>query len=189
MKTAIIALSSCSAMTQSRKHDTPKTSDREGAADYEARTWINKAHFTADDRVFIPAFALKCSTVAAARYTGDTIPGKGKSTWTKKLQSGLLIPDDAVTNRKRADIVAVTINANADGVRGSGKRVSRTFPTLTQWEAKVTVYVLDDIITKDVLQKYFTYAGQFIGVGQYRPENGGTNGRFKATVESFAEMS
>jgi len=184
MKTALIKLTSAAPLTQSRKHDEPEL-EKELKDAYEKRTWKSKAHVNADGVVEIPAFALKCAVVAAAKYAGDQIPGKGKSTWTKKFQCGILIPENALTDRKADDITPITINANSDGVRGSGKRVFRTFPQLLKWNATVQVIVLDEIITKDVLEKYFTAAGQFVGVGQYRPENGGTNGRFSATVLEF----
>lgn len=184
MKTAVIKLTSAAPLTQSRKHDAPKL-EKELADAYEQRTWKNKAHVNDDGRVEIPAFAIKCAVVAAAKYAGDQIPGKGKATWTKKFQCGILIPENAVTDCTVDDITPVTINANPDGVRGSGKRVFRTFPQLRKWSATLTVLVLDEIITRGVLEKYFTAAGQFVGVGQYRPENGGTNGRFIAEVVSF----
>lgn len=185
MKTAILKLTSASPITQSRKHDAPKL-EKELPDAYEQRTWRNKAHVNLEGRVEIPAFALKCAITAAAKYSGDQIPGKGKSTWTKKFQCGIIIPENAVTDCKVSDITPVTINANSDGVRGSGKRVFRTFPQLLRWSATITIFVCDEIITKEVLEKYFTAAGQFIGVGQYRPENGGTNGRFKVEIVSFA---
>lgn len=184
MKTARIKLTSASPLTQSRKHDSPKL-EKELADAYEQRTWKNKAHVGTDGRIRIPAFALKCAVVAAAKHSGDQIPGKGKSTWTKKFQCGLLILDDAVTDKTAEDITPVTINANADGVRGSGKRVFRTFPQLREWSAEFEVLVGDEIITRDILTHYFTEAGKFIGIGQYRPENGGTNGRFYVEVLSF----
>jgi hypothetical protein len=184
MKTAIVRIESAAPLTQSRKHDLPKL-EREAADAYEQRTWKDKAHVNSDGKIEIPAFALKCALVSAARYSGDQIPGKGKSTWTKKLQSGVIIPENAVTNCTVDSITPITINANSDGVRGSGKRVFRTFPQLLKWSAEFTVIVCDELVTEPVLQKYFTYAGQFIGIGQYRPENGGTNGRFSAKVVSF----
>lgn len=184
MKTALLKLTSAAPLTQSRKHDVPKL-EKELPDAYEQRTWRNKAHVNDDGQVEIPAFALKCSVVAAAKYAGEQIPGKGKSTWTKKFQCGILIPENAVTDCTADDITPITINANSDGVRGSGKRVFRTFPQLRKWTATVPVMVLDEIITKDILEKYFTAAGQFVGVGQYRPENGGTNGRFSVEVLEF----
>jgi hypothetical protein len=73
----------------------------------------------------------------------------------------------------------VTISANADGIRGSGKRVPRRFPIVNEWQATFDVYILDPIITQDVFTEMVEIAGMFIGIGRFRPEKGGTNGRFR----------
>jgi len=179
-----VKLTSAAPLTQSRKHNEPKL-DKELADAYEKRTWRNKAHVGESGFIEIPGFALKCAVVAAAKYAGDQIPGKGKNTWTKKFQCGLIIPENAVTDCKPSAITPIEINANVDGVRGSGKKVTRTFPQLLKWTATVPVLVVDEILTKEVLTTYLTAAGQFIGVGQYRPENGGNNGRFSVDIVEF----
>ena len=74
-----------------------------------------------------------------------------------------------------------------DGVRGGGKRVWKYFPIVHVWKLKVTVYILDDTITKDVFERHFKEAGRFIGVGFYRPQRGGTNGRFAPTHFDWQE--
>ena len=186
MKTALLKIVSepGSPLTQSRKHSEPKL-ERELPDAYDERTWKLHAHVDEKGRIRIPAFALKCSLVAAAKYSGDQIPGKGKSTWTKKFQCGVIIPEDAITNRTQSDLRKITISANSDGVRGSGTRVDRRFPQLISWEATVKVIIGDEIITKERLLQYFSLAGNLIGIGQYRPENGGTNGRFTVEVISY----
>jgi hypothetical protein len=39
--------------------------------------------------------------------------------------------------------------------------------------------VLDAIITEQIFREMVDLAGLFIGLGQFRPEKGGTNGRFR----------
>ena len=74
---------------------------------------------------------------------------------------------------------SVTISANADGVRGSGKRVPRKFPVIPAWKTTFQVYILDPIITREVFEEMVNTAGIFVGIGQFRPQNLGSNGRFK----------
>jgi len=186
MKTATVKLTSASPLTQSRKHDSPKL-PKELPDAYEHRTWKNKAHIGKNGRVTLPAFGLKMALVDAAKYSGDQIPGKGKSTWTKKFMSGVLLLDNPETNRTADDLIPVGINANSDGVRGSGKRVHRIMPTLDEWQATAMFHIVDDIITEDVFLRYLTMAGQFIGIGQYRVQNGGMNGRFSAEIINWQE--
>lgn len=179
MKTATIAIKSISPLTQSRYHETEKK-PKEGADAYEKRTWREKAHYHASTgEMFIPPMALKMSLDAAAKYLGTQIPGKGKSTYTKHFLSGVL-PDHQPVNIgvNKDDAEQCTILANADGVRGSGKRVPRSFPRVPSWEAEVVFHVLDETVTEEVFEEHFRAAGQFIGIGQFRPQNGGYNGRF-----------
>ena len=92
MKICIATLASISPYSQSRMHDTPKL-DKENAADYEERTWKNKAHVDGEGLIFIPPMALKQAIDAAAKFLSIQIPGKGKATYTKHFRSGLLIMD------------------------------------------------------------------------------------------------
>jgi hypothetical protein len=72
-------------------------------------------------------------------------------------------------------------HCNADGKRGSGKRVWRMFPEVPEWSGELVVHVLDSTITLDVFERHLRCAGQLIGIGRFRPRNGGHYGRF--TVE------
>jgi len=47
-----------------------------------------------------------------------------------------------------------------------------------QWGGEVEFCILDDIIDKDVFQTHLEDAGQFIGIGRFRPRNNGFYGRF-----------
>lgn len=168
----------------SRAHETEKL-DRELHDAYERRTFMNKLHIDPAGRAYIPASAFKQALDAAVKFRGEKIPGKGNHTYSKHFVGGVLCTDDAVLfgeNGKphTADTSSrVRIHANADGIRGSGKRVWRIFPQFTAWRADVQFALFDDLIVNDVFEQHFRDAGLFIGVGQYRPQNGGTNGRWR----------
>lgn len=187
MKIVEVDLVSTAPYSQSRMHQTPKL-DRERGDEYEARTWREKC--TTDDNgiVCIPAMALKqCIDTAAKRFAGQ-IPGKGKSTYTKFFLSGVICEADVSIGVHKDAVPAVTINANSDGVRGSGKRVQRTFPQVPTWAGTATFAVLDDTVTKEVFEKTIMEAGRFVGIGRFRPENGGLNGRFKPAAFRWQEI-
>jgi hypothetical protein len=129
--------------------------------------------------VVIPAHGLHQAIAAAAKYSKRQIPGQGKATWTAKFTAGITLLEDPAINVDPATVDAVTISANADGTRGSGKRVPRKFPVIPQWSATFDVVVLDPIITEVVFREMLEMAGMFIGIGRFRPEKGGTNGRFR----------
>lgn len=61
----------------------------------------------------------------------------------------------------------------ADGTPGGAKRVMKCFPVIDAWQAKVSFAVIDEIITRDILQEFLEVAGSYIGIGSFRPENRG----------------
>lgn len=176
---AIVTITGTSPLSQSRQHDEPKL-EAESHADYDARTWrhkLNLSHRTGT--VIIPAHGMHQAIIAAAKYTGEQIPGQGKKTWTAKFTTGIAFNSEIDTGVRPEDVAQVGISANADGVRGSGKRVMRRFPMLYEWSATFEVFILDPIITEAVFKKMLATAGIFIGVGRFRPEKGGSNGRWR----------
>lgn len=178
---ARLTLASITPYSQSRQHDEPKLEGETHEA-YDARTWRAKMTVAKRDgaeTVVIPAHGLHQSIAAAAKYSKRQIPGQGKATWTAKFLSGITLMEDPALNIEPATVGVVTISANADGVRGSGKRVPRRFPIIPEWEATFEIYILDPIITQDVFREMVEIAGMFIGIGRFRPEKGGTNGRFR----------
>jgi hypothetical protein len=175
---ASVTLASISPYSQSRQHDEPRLAG-ESHDDYDVRTWRSKLSIGPKGTVVIPAHGMHQALMAAAKYSGKQIPGQGKKTWTAKITTGLMLIEDIDLGIKPEAVGQVAISANADGVRGSGKRVLRRFPMIPEWRSTFDIYVLDPIITKDVLKEMLEIAGMFIGIGRFRPEKGGTNGRFR----------
>lgn len=178
-KIAIATLKSVAPYSQSRAHETPKLA-KETHDDYEQRTWREKAHYDASG-VFIPPMSFKMALDAASKYLSLQIPGRGKATYTKHFASGVLVLEPLHLGIQKDKLLGDRIHANADGVRGSGKRVWRWFPRVDSWRGDVEFHIYDDAITKEVFEKVLTEAGRFIGIGRFRPQNGGFYGRF--TVE------
>jgi hypothetical protein len=146
---------------------------------YEKRTWMNRAHTTKEGNVFIPPLAFKNALTAIAKYLGEQIPGKGKSTYTKHFASGVLVTDPLILPVKKDDLKGQWIHVPADGVRGGSKRVLKCFPVIEEWSGSLLVTVLDETITEEVLKRHLIEAGNFIGVGSLRVQNNGIYGRFK----------
>ena len=57
-------------------------------------------------------------------------------------------------------------------------RIITIRPKWKSWKAKVTIQVDNDTITKETVEQIITYAGQYIGIGSFRPTNNGMFGRF-----------
>lgn len=182
MHTAKVQLKSISAYSQSAPIQSKRESN-ESYDDFETRTWRERMHVTENGDVFIPAMAIKNSLASAGKWLGRSIPGKGKSTYAKRLEAGVMVIEDIHLNVKAADVKGNKLFVPADGIRGSGKRVFKTFPLIPAWLGRVEFTILDDIISKEVFQEHLEQAGMFIGIGCFRPQNNGTFGRF--SIEKF----
>lgn len=182
-----VELESITPYSSSRMHETEKLT-KERPDEYDARTWREKCTTDESGQVVVPAMAFKQALDAMAKMGGMQIPGKGKSTYTKHFLSGVLCESDVPLGVHKNDVASVRIHANADGIRGSGKRVMRVFPIVPKWKSKARFVVMADEIGRDVFEKHLTDAGLFIGIGRFRPERGGMNGRFRPGKFTWTEV-
>jgi len=170
--------------SQSRNHDTPML-DREKHDDYDARTWRQKCTTNADGQVCVPAMAIKQSIDSAAYKLGVKVPGRRGATYKSFFASGFICNGPVPIANGRAitpaDAEEVALYVNADGIRGSNKRVWRRFPSFPRWHGVAELTVIDDILTRDVVEHHVKSAGLIAGIGRFRPEKGGFNGRFRVT--------
>lgn len=177
--------------SQSAKHDSPML-DRESHEDYDIRTWREKCTVNKDGQVCIPAMALKQTIDSSAYKLGMKVPGRRGATFRNFFTSGVICEADVpIANGKaitKKEAEMVSINAHADGKRGSGKRVRRRFPSFPNWHGVAQFTILDDVITREIFEQHMKAAGIVVGIGRFRPENGGTNGRFRATKFEWEEF-
>jgi hypothetical protein len=142
MKTITTHLKSVSPYSQSAPFNSSKL-DKEKADDFEKRCWRERCHADAGGNVVIPPMALKNCLSEAAKYLALQIPGKGKATYTKHFEAGVLIVDPLVLPLKRDEVEGEWLYLNADGRRGSGTRVWRCMPVIREWGGIATGHVLD----------------------------------------------
>ena len=184
MKVASVKLKSVSPYSQSKHYDVPKL-EKENAKDYEARTWRERLHVNADGKVFIPQMAFKNCLSEAAKYLSIQIPGKGKATYTKHIEGGVLVMEPLVISLKKDDVQGEWLFVPSDGQRGGSKRVNKCFPVITDWSGIVNFQIFDETVTEDVFTYILTEAGKFIGLGRFRPRNNGFYGRFSVEKVSW----
>lgn len=178
-KMAIAKIEGVSCYAQSKFHNTPKL-NKELPDDYERRTWPFRLHTNDTGEVLIPALAFKNCVSEIAKFLGLQIPGKGKATYTKHFEAGVLVIEDIPLGIHKSEVLENWMHVPADGVRGSGKRVLKCYPLIKPgWQVTVPFYIFDDTITKDVFLYHLKQAGQLIGIGAFRVRNNGTFGRFK----------
>jgi hypothetical protein len=177
MKKAICTLRGETPVTFGKYHDTPKL-NKELPKDYELRTWREKVHYDKDGNVFIPGGMIANCIRESAKFMSKPIPGKGKSTYTKHFDAGIIIQNNIPLPVKKEDLNFTDVHVPV-GQSSGGARVMKRFPIIHEWEGTINVVIGDDIITADVFEEVIRNAGALIGIGTWRPRNRGMNGRFE----------
>src|SRR5437773_10597348 len=100
-----------------------------------------------------------------------TVPGKAKATYTNHCEAGTACVQPVALGIMAADVESETLFLPADGRRGSGKRVWKTYPIIQEWGGHVEIIVLDETVlhtsrttNNPVLQDIVEGAGQYIGL-------------------------
>lgn len=150
----------------------------ETPGEFEKRAWRERMHTTDNGQIFIPPMAFKWSLDGAAALLGKRVPGRGQKQYRSIFQSGVLVTEGLVLPIKAEDVPGEWLWMNADGRRGSGTRVQRCYGRIDKWSGKVAFHILNDAITEEVFEEHLIAAGKFVGIGRFRPANGGYYGRF-----------
>jgi len=186
MKKFIAHLKSVSPYSQSRYHQTEKLT-RELHEAYEERTWRERMHCDSNGYIYIPGTQFAQAVRNAAKYLNIQIPGKGKSTFTKNFDSGIMVTNGITLDIKRDEVAPEWVHVPSDGKRGGTTRVLKCFGKVEKWEGDVTFYILDEIITEEVFLRVLTAAGLLIGVGRWRPRMTGEYGRFEVVSHEWID--
>lgn len=187
MQQVTIEIEGTSYLSQS-KLIPPKPSKSPGTAeDYERAHWREKAHVSESGEVVIPGVSIHAALVESARRLGLKHKRMSLATF---VQSGLMVAGDVGTGASIDTVKAITIPCSVKGIRGakSGSRVPRSFPMIPPgWRGTINLVVFEPILQGETgmrdLKRITEYAGVFVGLGRWRPETGGYNGRFQ--VNSF----
>jgi hypothetical protein len=187
MYRAIVTLRGTAPYSQSRQHLTDKL-DGETHEEFDRRTWREKCNCAKDGEVYIPAMAFKQAMDSAAKRLAIPDPDNRKANFTKYFVSDVICEANLLIGVHKDEMPSITISANVDGVRGSGKRVPRTFPQVQEWEGQTSFLVMEEKIKAETFERVLRAAGQSIGVGQFRAEKGGLNGRFEIVKVKYEKI-
>lgn len=176
---ALVTYEGVSYYSQNRVLTSPKNA-KETSDAHDKRCWKERCHVDDKGILFIPPMAFKHALSSAAKYNPTQIAGRGKSTYTKHFQSGVLVIEPVKLQVHIDDVFGEDVFVPSDGKAGSGSRVWKRFPRLSpgEWDGVVEFIVIDEQITESVFVKTIQEAGSFIGVGRFRPQNSGYYGRF-----------
>ncbi len=150
----------------------------------EERLWRNRMHTDAKGYVFIPPTAFENAIREAAKRLAISVPGKGKTLYSKYFEAGIQIPEGITLGILAKDVPGERLFVPSDGRAGGGKRVYKRFPRIESWEGNLTIYVHDDLIPEAVFRKVLESSGQLVGIGRFRPQSRGFYGRY--TVDEFS---
>jgi hypothetical protein len=180
MKKYTASLQSVTPYSQGRHHTTEKL-DREGHDAYAERTALEQLH-VGPSGIYIPPMAFKKCLQDTARYLKLQIPGRGKETYTKNFTQGVLCPEPIFLRLSAEDVRIEKVFTWGDPNKKTGGRVWRYFPVIDAWEGILEIWVIDEIIVREVLQKHLALGGQITGIGTWRPQSGGMWGKFKVVA-------
>lgn len=168
--------------------------------------WIGNL-YVEQDRIVIPSDNL----MTVLREGGKRCPtGKGQTTFKSQTQSGLVVDQSSwsllVANGAEIPYTPIKALINESGFDlhelqaqelgfslfvkrakiGQAKHV-RVRPRFDQWSCQGTITVFDEMITTEVLKNILTFAGNYAGMGDWRPsspKSPGPWGKFTATIKA-----
>jgi hypothetical protein len=164
-----------------------RVGEREGKESwdaYEHRICRDRLHVTKAGNVFIPPMFFKRSLETAAAYLRMRIPGKDRSEYGKHFRSGVLVVEGLVLPITPDKVTIDWRPRSSRGKKGQAD-VIKGLPMIGEWSGDVTYHILDEIITQEVFELHLQEAGSFIGIGTFRPENGGFCGRYKVNAVAW----
>jgi len=104
--------------------------------------------------------------VGAIIKAGTTFSMKGKTTFKDAMKGGIFIEPMRIPHLIQNYVV------DARPVVIQRARIIKHRARLENWELKFTLLCVDERVTDEDMRAIFAYAGQFIGVGDYRPRYG-----------------
>lgn len=179
MRVATIKIKGLTPYSPSRALQSEKKQD-ETHDEFDRRIWKEHIHHDGNGNVVIPVTCIAPAFATSASYLGKTgeLAKKGQATWAENIRCGLAISESPKIGKTVDEAVAERVYCHANGKRGPGTRVWRTFPIFHEWSATLVIHILDDSIPAEIFERVLEAVGLFNGFGRFRPQNGGYLGRF-----------
>lgn len=128
-------------------------------------------------KCYIPADQLRGSFIGAGSMVKAKVGGRSKSMKQVVAAMFMVSPDHIeIPDFDEIDKRSV-VNKNVKA------RVMVVRPKWSEWSASFKLLVMNDTITKETTKNVLENAGEYIGIGSFRPTNNGMFGRF--IIESF----
>lgn len=180
MKTAKVTIKGITPLMQHRfpmagADDTSKK--RTGVPDWKAE---GETALYRDEKgkIYEPSSHIEGALTIASRTL--KIPGRRGATYAKLIGSAVSVEPDVIYHKN------VNYEIDARPVVVQRARVVRYRPIFKNWELSFEVIVSDDQIPMEVIKLALDHAGQYVGLGDFRPGKGGKFGKFMVT--EFKEL-
>jgi hypothetical protein len=133
-------------------------------------TACRRAHFDEDGFLCFPSMAVSLLLQQSAMDVGAPLPPRSV------IVVGDDIPLFAPDRRTRLDDFEVDARPVKcrHGVRSMCYR-----PRIDAWAAPITLLVQDKVLPPSLVREFLIEGGQWVGLGDFRPQRGGSFGRFE----------
>lgn len=144
-----------------------KDPDNEEAYKEEAIIYLYR---NKEGKNVIPSVHIESSMVKAG--VNERVAGRGKKTYKDHMKAFIVVePEDILIDPQDYE-------EDRRFVRVQRAKIMRTRPKFpTGWKANFTILVLDDTIPMKVIENILSFAGAYVGIGDWRPKFG----RFEVT--------
>lgn len=129
---------------------------------------------------YIPADQLRGSFINAGAFSKAKVGNAKKS--MKNIVAAMFIVEPEQVLLPHYD----TIDKRSAVNKAVKARVISIRPKWTTWEAEFTLRVDNETITEETVKEIISNAGNYVGIGSFRPTNNGYFGRFK--IESIEKV-
>jgi len=142
---------------------------------YDPEKPEQKLYLTADGKIYTPSTHIYGALIDAAK--NFQIVGKKKATYSKIFGSSITIEPDEILHKKQK-VETFSISAVNPNTRG---RMMVHRPMMKEWELEFSVIFNEEDIPSEVLHDVINWAGQYSGIGDWRPNKKGKYGKFIVT--------
>lgn len=134
----------------------------------------DKLYKTKEGKIYTPSTHIRGMLINSGK--NFKIQGKSRSTYSKLVGSVIDINPDCIEHKKQEwDIFKISaVNPNTRG------RIMTIRPIMNEWELSFNLETTDDI-PEEVIKAMLDYGGQYVGIGDWRPEKKGKYGKFIVT--------
>jgi hypothetical protein len=166
---------------------------------FDLRIWPEKAHANPDGTLFIPDTWIRQALIDTQKATRHAIKPpamkgvkqRADATMKPYFISGLSIENSPLmtmgttqaANKCLRPATKADLRAMKQMCRipSTGGVIPVIRPMLPVWSATVSITITDEVINEPVIRECLEWVGRYSGMGDWRPQNGGSYGKFQVS--------